>query len=81
MIEATCTWPWCCLFQSAVKKTKYFLMNKEEKLKDYHQKLFIQFFCQEFLPAKPASCWIEKFPANSEKNLLDLAAKQLKWQR
>jgi len=29
---------------------------------------------------KSASWWIEKFSANSEKNLLDLAAKQLKWQ-
>jgi len=29
---------------------------------------------------KPASCYIEKFPVYSEKNLLDLAAKQLKWQ-
>jgi len=24
-------------------------MNKEDKLKDYHQKLFIQFFYQEFV--------------------------------
>jgi len=30
--------------------------------------------------SKSTSCWIEKFPARSEKNLLDLAAKQLKWQ-
>jgi len=30
---------------------------------------------------KSASCWIEKFPANSEKILLVLAAKQLKWQQ
>jgi len=44
IIEAACTWLWCCPFQSVVKKTKYFLMNKEEKLKDYHQKLFIQLF-------------------------------------
>jgi len=29
---------------------------------------------------KSASCQIEKFPGNREKNLLDLAAKQLKWQ-
>ena len=29
---------------------------------------------------KPASCEIENFAANCEKNLLDLAAKQLKWQ-
>jgi len=25
MIEAVYTWPWCCQFQSVVKKTKYFL--------------------------------------------------------
>ena len=89
MIEAACTWPWCCPFKSIVKKTKHFLMNKEEKLKYYHQKPLIQFFLSRICyllnvfqnPArKPASCWIEKFPANSEKNLLDLAAKQLKWQ-
>ena len=49
MIKATCTWPWCCPFQSVVMKTKYFLMNKEEKLKDYHQKMFIQFFHQDFV--------------------------------
>jgi len=29
---------------------------------------------------KSASCKIEKFPTNSEKNLLDLAEKQLQWQ-
>jgi len=28
----------------ASSKDKVFLMNKEEKLKDYHQKLFMQFF-------------------------------------
>jgi len=31
------------------QEDKVFLMNKEEKLKDYHQKLFIQFFYQEFV--------------------------------
>jgi len=64
-------------------------MNKEEKLKDYHQKLFIQFFLSGICyllnvfhnpVSKPASCQVEKFPANSEKNLLNLASKQLKWQ-
>jgi len=49
MIEAACTWPWCCQFQSVIKKTKHILMNMEETLKDYHQKLFTQFFHQEFV--------------------------------
>jgi len=44
-----CAWPCCCPFQSVVKKTKCFLMNKEEKLKDYHEKLFIQFFIGNLL--------------------------------
>jgi len=30
MIEAVCTWPWCCQFQSVIKKTKQILMNKEK---------------------------------------------------
>jgi len=37
------------------KKTKSLLMNKEEKLKEYHQKLFILFSLSIILvPAKPA---------------------------
>jgi len=33
------------------------------------------------LPAPtPMNCYIENFAADSEKNLLDLAANQLKWQ-
>ena len=63
-------------------------MNKEEKLKNYHQKLFTQFLsgiCYLLNgfqnPArKPASSKIKHFPANSEKNLLNLTAKQLKLQ-
>jgi len=51
MIEAACHWPWCCPFQSVVKKAKFFLMNK---VKDYHQTLFIQLFIKNLLPAKPA---------------------------
>jgi len=34
------------------QEDKVFLMNKEEKLKDYHQKLFIHFFIRNLLPAK-----------------------------
>jgi len=53
MIEAA--WPWRCPFQSVVKKTKSLLMNKEEKLKEYHQKLFILFSLSiNLVPAKPA---------------------------
>jgi len=37
------------------QEDKIFLMNKEEKLKDYQQKLFIQFFIRNLLPAKQFS--------------------------
>jgi len=34
------------------QEDKVFLMNKEEKLKNDHQKLFTQFFIRNLLPAK-----------------------------
>jgi len=34
------------------QEDKVFLMNKKEKLKDYHQNLFKQFFIRNLLPAK-----------------------------
>jgi len=44
-------------------KTKYFLINEEEKLKDYPQKLFIEFFVRNLLPAEWFSILLENLVA------------------
>jgi len=50
MIEQFVLGPGVAHFKASSRRQSFiFLMNKEEKLKDYHQKLFIQFFYQEFI--------------------------------
>jgi len=48
MIEQFVLGPGVAHFKASSRRQSIFLMNKEEKL-DYHQKLFIQFFYQEFI--------------------------------
>jgi len=33
MMEAAYTWPWCCPFQSVIKKNKVFFDEKDGKVK------------------------------------------------